>query len=52
MIGDPPFEGPSYQEILRVVAVLEEKISARLMGGSGLVISTPEPPEMEKAELP
>jgi hypothetical protein len=43
-------EGPSYHEILRVVAVLDEKISARLMGGSGLVMSIPDPPEIENAD--
>jgi hypothetical protein len=52
MIGEPPFEGPSYQENLRVVAVLEEKISARLTGASGLVIRIPEPPDVEKADAP
>jgi len=45
-------EGPSYHEILRVVAVLDEKISARPMGGSGLVMSIPDPPEIENADWP
>ncbi len=52
MIGEPPLDGPSNQEIFSVVAVLDVKISARLTGGSGLVMSIPEPPEVEKADAP
>ena len=52
MIGEPPFEGPSCQENLSVVAVLEEKISARLTGGSGFVIKIPEPPDSENGDAP
>ena len=52
MIGDPPFEGPSYQENFKVVEVLEAKISARVTGGSGLVMRMPEPPEAENGEAP
>jgi hypothetical protein len=52
MIGEPPLEGPSYQENLRVVAVLEEGISTRLTGGSGLVIRIPDPPDRENRDGP
>ena len=49
---DPPFDGPLFQVIPKVVAVLKDITSFIPIGGSGFVISIPPLPDNEYKELP